>query len=176
MPQLIQTATIIGLLSLLPILANGQSCQTASVSVTTPDNRFINHNDGTVTDSKTGLMWKRCSEGQTFNAGACSGVANLYRWQAALQQVQTANVQGFAGFNNWRLPNSKELRSIVERQCFDPAINLNIFPSTVATVFWSSSRYAGNSNTAWGVDFTNGNDNGYLKSDTYQVRLVRIGQ
>ncbi|MCX7086847.1 MAG: DUF1566 domain-containing protein [Methylococcales bacterium] len=171
-------ATLSCLLALLPLISHAQTCQTSSIPATTPDTQFTNNNNGTVTDNKTGLMWKRCSEGQTFNTGthACDGSTATYTWQGVLQQAQSVNTAGFAGANDWRVPNIKELRSLVELQCVDPSINLMVFPATPSAVFWSSSSYADYSYNAWNVYFGNGSDDADGKYYYSQVRLVRIGQ
>ncbi|MGB4499160.1 MAG: hypothetical protein WBI40_10735, partial [Methylococcaceae bacterium] len=61
----------------LPLVVVAQTCQTASIPATTPTNRFTVNNNGTVSDSKTGLMWKKCSEGQS-GADCSSGSATPY--------------------------------------------------------------------------------------------------
>jgi Protein of unknown function (DUF1566) len=153
-----------------------------SASASTPDNRFTTDNvTGTVTDIKTGLMWKRCSEGQTWDSGAkaCSGVSASYvNWQDALASAQSNN---FAGQIDWRLPNIKELASILERACVIPAINSVIFPATPPQFYWTSSPslhpgYAQNS-SVWGVDFGVGVSTPISDETTgyypVHVRLVR---
>jgi len=69
-----------------------------------PDSRYSDNGNGTVTDHHTGLMWKQCSEGQS--GAACSGSVTTMRWAAALAAGANSS---FAGFNDWRLPNTKEL-------------------------------------------------------------------
>jgi hypothetical protein len=179
MPNSAQKALLVCLLALLPLIGHAQTCQTSSIPATTPDTQFTNNNNGTVTDNKTGLMWKRCSEGQSFNAtsNGCDGSAASYTWQAALQQAQTVNGSGFAGFTDWRMPNIKELRSLVELQCVGPSINATVFPNTPSAVFWSSSSYANDSSSAWSVYFNDGYGHWYGKNVNFnQVRLVRSGQ
>jgi hypothetical protein len=156
--------------------AAAQTCQTASIPPDTPTSRFVFNRDGTVSDAKTGLMWKQCSEGQSGAACGGGGV-NSYTWKEALDYVQTFNqAGGFAGHQDWRLPNIQELRSIVERQCFDPAINLAVFPATFSNDCWSSSPYAGNGYLAWDVDFYHGYGVTNVKIAALLVRLVRSGQ
>jgi len=65
-------------------------------------NQFVSNGDGTVTDNATGLMW----------AQADSGVAK--NWQEALAWVQLQNNANALGYNDWRMPNAKELQSIVD--------------------------------------------------------------
>lgn len=164
-----------GLLALSPLVGDSaQICQTGTIPATTPDANFTDNTDGTVTDSKTSLMWKRCSEGQVWNGVTCNGNATRYSWQAALQQAQTLNAGGFSGYNDWRVPNLKELLSIVEGQCFDPAINLHIFPNTSNRTFWTSSpRLKQSGAVAYTVLFSWGYGTELTNDHTYQVRLVR---
>jgi hypothetical protein len=83
---------------------------------------------------------------------------------------------GFAGASDWRVPNIKELSSLVEQQCADPAINLRRFPNTGNAGVWSSSAVAGSYNGAWYVYFDYGGTNWYFKNYNFQLRLVRSGQ
>ncbi len=158
--------------------ANAQTCRT-NIVATTPTIDFTVHNDGTVTHKATGLMWKVCSEGQTWNSsdGSCTGEATTHNWQQALQRPQSLNAGGgYASHTDWRLPNLKELKSIVELSCDSPAINETIFNSTPSAEYWSSSPIADLSNYAWGVLFYNGQDYGDERDDDVHVRLVRSGQ
>ncbi len=65
-------------------------------------NDFKSNGDGTVTDNATGLMWSQSDSGSRLN------------WQQALAWVQTKNAVNYLGHNDWRLPNAKELQSIVD--------------------------------------------------------------
>jgi hypothetical protein len=167
-------AALCGLLCLGNVQA--QSCKPESIPADAPANRFVVNADGTVEDTRTGLMWKRCSEGQTGSACA-GGQAASYTWKAALDYVQAFNRSGgFAGHADWRLPNVNELLSLVERRCFDPAINLTAFPATPSNFYWSSSPYAGDGSFAWFVNFSDGFDFAGSKGFDFSVRLVRSGQ
>jgi hypothetical protein len=166
---------IYALIAIYSSAVTAQTCQTATIPATTPGNRFTVQSNGTVKDSKTGLMWKQCSEGLS-GAGCSVGSAATYTWQSALQQAQAVNASGFAGYTDWRVPNVKELRSIVERQCYDASINLGIFPNTPSSYYWSSSPVADGSNDAWIVYFYYGYDGWNAKDNASYVRLVRSGQ
>ena len=165
---------LIGLL--IMAISSISSAQTISDYIRNdwPDSRYMVHGDGTVTDIKTKLMWKVCSEGQTWSSPAtCSGSATQHNWQQALALADSAS---FAGFNDWRLPNIAELRSLATKNSYSPAINVTVFPNTPSSYFWSSSPYANSSGYAWIVNFNNGYDYGYHRSNTARVRLVRAGQ
>ena len=152
--------------------ALAQTCNSAVVA-STPASRFVNNNNGTVTDSATGLTWKRCIEGQSWDGVTCTGSGLTSIWQLALQ---TGSAAVFAGANDWRLPNIKELASLVENRCADPAINATIFPATPVLAYWSSSSDAYSPLYAWGVHFETGYTGVWNKDGGHSIRLVRSGQ
>ncbi len=121
--------------------------------------------DDTVTDQSTGLTWRRCAEGMIYAGGRCSSVStyNTYSWQQALA------VPAQSGNAGWRVPNVKELESLVDRSCANPAIGGGRFPDQPAVDFWSSTP-------GWAVSF---NDGSVLSGQTYSaakaVRLVKDG-
>ncbi len=160
------------LLFLIPVLGYTQTCKD-SIIEKTPTAQFTDNKDGTVTDIKTGLIWKRCSEGQQWNGTSCNNTPSSYTWKNALLQAEKSR---FADQSDWRLPNIKELYSIVETRCYDPAINLAVFPNTLSSVVWSSSPVAHYAYNAWAVYFYGGHDVWYFKDSFKQVRLVRSGQ
>ncbi len=152
------------------VLAFNVFCQEISET-----SHYTDNGNGTVTDKETGLMWKKCGEGQIGDD--CSQLPKSYKWNEALQQAQAVNTGGgFAGYNDWRLPSEKELSSIVEKQRYKPAINLSVFPNTQSYFYWSSSPDAYKKNEAWFVHFANGE--AWMKHKNYGhfVRLVRSGQ
>jgi hypothetical protein len=153
-------------------LSLAQTCNPA-VTADAPNSRYALNANGTALDKKTGLTWMRCALGQTWSAGSCTGTSQTYNWQTALQ---TAESTVFAGKSDWRLPNQKELQSLVERRCYGPAINLTAFPNAKSGWAWSSSPYASYSDFAWVVNFSYGNGSGVGKYGSLAVRLVRGGQ
>lgn len=175
---------MLGLVMLGVFFWGGQAyagCLSSSVSTaSTPSSNFTDNGDGTVTDTTTGLTWMRCSEGQTWDqaSGLCAGTAATYTWQGALQLAQSIDSNGgYAGHSDWRVPNIKELNSIVETQCTDPAINTSIFPVTPSSgTYWSSSPYGKIAGNAWMTQFSNGIVYDSPMSTAYSVRLVRGGQ
>lgn len=65
-------------------------------------NDFVENSDNTISDNATGLMWSQNDSGEGLN------------WEEALSWVQEKNTQNYLGHNDWRLPNIKELHSIVD--------------------------------------------------------------
>lgn len=153
--------------------AEAQTCRTETeVPSTTPASRFLKHGNGTVTDTVSGLMWAQCAEG--LSGSACTvGEAANFTWEEALIRARDSVL---AGYTDWRLPNLKELFSMVEERCVDPAINLAVFPNTPASYFWSASPSADSSNFTWIVGFMNGGADYRSRYNYSQVRLVRSGQ
>jgi len=153
------------------ICMNGD--QNDFVGPSTPTEDFLTHPDGTAIHLVTGLMWKRCAEGQTWNSGSCteSGWASMFTWMSALQHAHAESA--FAGYDDWRLPNIKELGTIVEISCSAPAINAAVFPGAPGGLFWSSSPNFSDSGKAWPIQFTHGISYPAEKSSMASVRLVR---
>ena len=148
----------------------GDDCNT-QIQPTTPSSDFIPHGDGTVTHLKTGLMWKRCSEGKSWINGTCSGSELLFTWGGALTRAESST---FANYSDWRLPNIKELASILERSCFGPTMNNEIFPYQEGSL-WSSSPSTNSSAEAWCVFIYYGDIVLSSRTDFYSIRLVRGG-
>jgi hypothetical protein len=65
-------------------------------------NDFVDNGDGTITDRATGLMWARTDSDSGMD------------WQHALAYAQVQNASRYLGHGDWRLPNTKELQSIVD--------------------------------------------------------------
>lgn len=62
-------------------------------------NSFVDNGNGTISDSATGLMWQQADSGEGLN------------WQDSLQYAENLNL---GGYSDWRVPNAKELQSIVD--------------------------------------------------------------
>jgi len=66
------------------------------------ENALVDNRDGTVSDLATGLMWTQDDSALGMD------------WEAALDYAQQRNAEGYFGYADWRLPNAKELQSIVD--------------------------------------------------------------
>ena len=134
---------------------------------------YSDNGDGTVTDPTTGLIWMRCAMGQALDNFGCGGTANSYTFDQANALTGTT---AFADHNDWRVPNIRELQTIVDRSVSNPSINSVAFPGTSSSNFWSASVLPGYTGGAWFVAFNSGG--AYYsgnKSNAIKVRLVRAG-
>lgn len=66
------------------------------------ENEFHDNGDGTISDRATGLMWQQSDSGKGLD------------WQESLEYAQKMNKESYLGHNDWRVPNVKELQSIVD--------------------------------------------------------------
>jgi hypothetical protein len=142
--------------------------------------RYVDHGNGTITDTRTGLMWQRCADGQS-GADCGTGTATAHAsFAAALGRAAAVNADATGaghGHDDWRVPNRNELASLVQSACAAPAINRLRFPATPNTTiapFWSSSP-AGAS-LAWVVQFNDGQVLPVSINGNRHLRLVRAGQ
>ncbi|MDC7223202.1 MAG: DUF1566 domain-containing protein [Spirochaetales bacterium] len=106
---------------------------------------FTDNGDGTVSDNGTGLMWMSSDDETTRD------------WETALSYADTSE---YAGYTDWRLPNVKELQSLVDYDSDDwPAIDEDYFTlsgedsTDDATWLWSSTTHGDNKNYACYVCF-----------------------
>ncbi|MGD0814785.1 MAG: DUF1566 domain-containing protein [Verrucomicrobiota bacterium] len=103
-------------------------------------NDFHDNGDGTITDRATGLIWSKPDSGKGMN------------WVSALAWVQAKNAENYLGHNDWRLPNAKELQSIVDYNRA-PAVTQSAAISPLFQVtklgdgeypfFWTSTTHVG---------------------------------
>jgi hypothetical protein len=170
-----------------PVAKTGQAASYAAgddgdlqKGVNSPIPRFVDNGDGTVTDNLTGLIWLKdgiCTD----TIGGVTGPKMI--WQDALTFCNNL-ANGQCGLTddseagNWRLPNIKELLSLIDYGRSNPAMpagsDLFIF---ISSTYWSSTTYANSADGAWYVDFYDGLGNYSLnKSGSRYVRAVRGGQ
>jgi hypothetical protein len=135
--------------------------------------RFSLSADGLeVTDLATGLIWRRCAEGQIFDAGRCLYDAIPFSPQdAQYQAISEAEMTGVA----WRLPNVKELASLIDLSR-SPAVDPVAFPDTPESFHWSSTPFTAGKTRYWGVFFKVGGLGNQGQIYSYPIRLVRAGR
>ena len=165
------------LLVYYPFVAVAQTCL-SDLEASTPTSRFETNSDGSVTDLWTELVWARCPVGYTLSGtetadmsddNCAAGSTVLFTWSEALALSKNADGEV------WRVPNIKELASLVERSCYEPAINEHPFPlEGLLGGAWSSSPFADATTLqAWSVLWDFGTIEPSSISAELHVRLVR---
>ncbi|GEM_PF-5587279 len=131
-------------------------------------NVLVDNANGTISQTNTGLIWAKCSEGQTGDT--CAGTATIMTWEQALVTASNSNL---GNYSDWRLPNIKELQTLIEYERDGAAkLNSNYFPNTPTTAFWSSTPFALYARNAWYL-YPNGYLGSLARTKTLHVRLVR---
>ncbi|GIX22421.1 MAG: hypothetical protein KatS3mg121_1204 [Gammaproteobacteria bacterium] len=139
-------------------------CNTERAPATAPAERFAPRADGTLQDRRTGLIWRACPEG--LRGPACrEGEPLRLDWAAALRLPAALAARGEPG---WRLPNVRELASLVELQCSRPALAPERFAGVGELPVWSASPYHFYTHYGWYVDFGEG-------AQTYDERIRAKG-
>jgi len=154
---------------------------------TSASQRFIAQDD-TVKDTQTGLVWQRCSVGQTWDGSTCQGQAAGFNFDAALKQAN----------NGWRLPTIRELagfracskglnyRELVDlldhgekvaSECADGSVRPTLdssFKNTLLSQYWAATEYRDNPEYAWFLGLAIGRVDYNYKDGQRFVRLVRV--
>ncbi|MEO5346678.1 MAG: DUF1566 domain-containing protein [Magnetococcus sp. YQC-9] len=163
-----------------PVRQSGQSTSYATgddgalkKGVAWPGPRFTDNGDGTVKDNLTGLVWMKnanCWGGQNW-ANALSKVASLNAGSVSCTGYTTGT------HTDWRLPNKRELISLIDSSQHSLAFpSGHPFSGVQADYYWSSTTYAGFTDDAWIVRLYNGYVANFGKTYSYYVWPVRGGQ
>ena len=135
--------------------------------VALPEPRFTDNGDGTVTDNLTGLMWTKDADLPFF----------VMHWQEGLDYVATMNNLMAFDYNDWKLPNYRELFSLIDVANHNPALPTgHPFTNVQSGIYWSSTTYAGLTDNAWSVYVDDGIVSFGNKSVGYYIWPVRGGQ
>ncbi len=109
-------------------------------------NDFKDNNDGTISDKATGLMWSAKDSGWVNDDGTIRELSDENygygrTWVETLAWVEKMNEEEYLGYSDWRLPDIKELQSIVEyEKTVIPALDTDFFDLSREDCFvWSST-------------------------------------
>lgn len=134
-------------------------------------NLFEDNGDGTVTDEATGLIWEQDDCGFTQN------------WASALAYIDGLNASNHLGHSDWRLPNIKELQTILDytrspgttaSAAIDPVFNATPISNEEGLLdwgfYWSGTTHANyNGGGSSGCYMAFGRGLGYMNSQWRDV-------
>ncbi|MCG8428672.1 MAG: DUF1566 domain-containing protein [Chromatiales bacterium] len=134
-------------------------------------NDFADNSDGTISDHATGLMWSKDDSGMGLN------------WEEALDWVEQMNSLNYLGYSDWRLPNAKEMQSIVDYSrapdvtqsaAIDPIFNTTEITSEGGEIdypwFWTGTTHIrSDGNGSAGVYICFGRATGYMNGSWMDV-------
>ncbi len=116
------------------------------------DNDFSDNGNGTISDSATSLMWSKTDSKRSMN------------WEEALEYAQEMNRTSYLGYSDWRVPNAKELQSLVDytrsplstaSAAIDPLFDVSIIKDESGAddypFFWSSTTHENSGKTKGGA-------------------------
>jgi hypothetical protein len=134
---------------------------------------YTDNGNGTITDNATGLIWQKCSDGQS-SSDCSGGSAATVTWANALTYCNS-NTAGLPG-SGWYLPNVYQILSLVDfGGSSSPYINTTYFPNTGTAVgYWTSvTTQAAKANASAMKFFTPVLLSSSTKTTTLNVRCVR---
>jgi hypothetical protein len=150
--------------------------------------RYRDNGDGTITDMNTGLIWEKKSGEQGLHYHDDHfvwrpGPGSIFEWVALLNAENGGT--GFAGHTDWRLPNLRELQSILNYENSNPSVaaefntactpgcSVTACSCTEPSALWTSTSFTADPTLAWLVDF----NSGFVANDTktvgWHARAVR---
>ncbi len=97
---------------------------------------FIDNQNGTVTDTVTGLMWQKTDGGEMTIENA----------------IIYADTLTLGGFTDWRLPSPLEAFSILNLQNVNPSLNTSVFTKTLAEYWWTNTYQYNNASQVWCIN------------------------
>jgi len=165
LPDTGQTTCYDGAGNVITCPSPGQPFYGQDAQYSGPQPSYKDNGNGTITDLNTGLMWQK-GDSQNDSGGRT--------WQEALDYCAALTLPS-GGYSDWRLPNRRELMSIVLYGQYNPSISTTYFPDCRSSYYWSGSTSAGYPGDAWYVNFANGGVGTSGKTGDRYVRCVRGG-
>ena len=119
--------------------------------------RFIDNQDGTITDRQKMLMWKKTESYHELK--------KWLNWYMGQDYIKSLNEKRFAGYNDWRMPNLEELKSLYEENKNIPwkyyygnvhQVHMDPIFGESTCCFWTSEPFKDIEGYAWGFNFIRG--------------------
>jgi hypothetical protein len=126
---------------------------------------------GEALDTKTGLIWQRCSLGMTWDSKrGCLGEVMSVGLDEATKKA------GELG-GKWRVPSGRELESLIDRSCDSAVVDISVFPDVKKDEdgeadYWTTNP-VGMAGLYYFFDFVSGRADGHTRGFQLSVRLVR---
>lgn len=152
---------------------------------------FIDNDDGTISDRGTGRVWTKCSIGQEMTSDKCKGIGDQLTFDLAKEKCENLSL---AGYDDWRLPDKKELKVLVKCTNRSNAqledfttcgtvydgieyvlitIDTKFFPNTPAQEYWTSEEIDRGGKKAWTIYFKTGYTHYQSVNSTAYIRCIR---
>lgn len=138
-------------------------------------NDYVDNGDGTVSDRATGLMWAQNDSGAAMN------------WGDALAWVTRMNSASYLGYSDWRLPDAKELHSIVDytrspdttaSAAIDPLFNVSVITNEAGSIdypcYWSSTTHVNTRSGGSAVYVAFGEALGYFPDASGNYQFIDV--
>lgn len=137
--------------------------------------RFADNNNGTVTDNLTGLIWlKNANCGEAMNWTNALNFANTLFDGSSIHNSGDCELSDNSSAGDWRLPNFKELQSLIDFSQHNPTLSSgHPFLNLQTLYYWSSTTFMNNTSHAWYVKFNDGNVSDNVKTSSNYVWPVR---
>ena len=169
-----------------PVPKTGQTSSYATgddgdlqMGVPWPDPRFIDNGDGTVTDELTGLIWLKnanCPNGTKVWSASLTFANSLYDGWTGDASGGDCGLSDGSSAGAWRLPNVRELHSLIDFASTNPALPVgHPFTGVQMSYYWSSTKELISAGHAWVVYMYHGNVNSGDTDTSHYVWPVRGG-
>lgn len=180
-PKTGQTQCWNGAGATIPCAGSGQDGETRTG--VEPD--FIDNGDGTIRDGSTGLVWEKLD--RPVPSAGIHNEARTYTWEEAFLNVADLNAANFAGHDDWRLPNIRELRTLVNFAQASPAAygpfvancvddcTVETCSCTRSAAYWSSTTLLELPDYAMVLNHGTGDGLIFAKTNLAHARAVRGG-
>lgn len=119
--------------------------------------RFLDNQDGTITDRRNLLMWKKTESYHELK--------KWLNWYMGQDYIKELNAKRFAGYDDWRMPNLEELKSLYDETKSIPweyyygnvhEVHLDPIFGQSTCCFWTSEPFKDLKGYAWGFNFIRG--------------------